>query len=134
MGLREKVKAVWDEAMAPVFDDLAADVEVEVFDDAATTVDDLYGEAEGEKVFKPSVTLKARVKLERSRLVEPGGESVDVDGKVTFKTEDLEAENLALDFGNRVTIETTPYIVFRIESAGQVGDEFLLTKAWLRRE
>ena len=132
--MKDRVKQVWDEVLAPVFDDLATEVDVEVFDENATTVDDLYGEAEGEKAFQDPVTLKARVKIERSRLVLPGGESEEVDGRVAFKTEDLEAANLVLDFGNRVTVDGAAYVVVRIEKAGQVGDDFLLTKAWLRRE
>jgi hypothetical protein len=134
MDVSEQIEDAWEKVMAPVFDDLATDVRVEVFDETATAVDDLYGESDGAKVFKPPVLLKARVKLERTRMVEPGGETVDIDGKVTFKTEDLEEVSLVLDFGNRVTIDTTPYIVFRIETAGQVGERFLLTRAWLRRE
>jgi len=134
MGLKDRIKQVWDEVMAPVFDDLATNVGVEVFDESATTVDELYGEAEGEKAFKDPVTLKARVKIERSRVVMPGGESEEIDGKVVFKTEDLEAASLVLDFGNRVTVGGASYVVVRIESAGQVGDQFLLTKAWLRKE
>jgi hypothetical protein len=134
MGLKDRVKKVWDDVMAPAFDEFAADVQVQTFDLPATTVDGLYGEAEGQKVFKAPVTLKSRVKLDRSRAVLPGGESEEVDGRAAFKTADLAAAGVALDFGTRVTVGGAAYTVVRIESAGQVGDDFLLTRVWLKKE
>jgi hypothetical protein len=132
MSLRERVKRVWDDVMAPAFDEFAADVQVQTLDLPATTVDGLYGEAEGEKTYKAPVTVKARVKLDRSRAVLPGGESEEVDGRATFRIADLAAAGVTLDFGTLVTVGGAAYTVVRIESAGQVGNEFLLTRAWLR--
>jgi hypothetical protein len=134
MGLKERVKKVWDDVMAPAFDEFAADVQVRTLDLQGTTVDDLYGEAEDDKVYKAPVTLKARVKIDRSRVVSPSGEDEEVDGRATFKVADLVAAGITLDFGTLVTVGEATYVVVRIESAGQVGDEFLLTRAWLRKE
>ena len=133
MGLKEGVKAAWDNALSPLFGEFAGEVQVECLDRTAPPVDPLYGEPTGEKQYLPPVVLKARWKLERERLVLPGGEEIDAEGRVTFRTEDLGAAGVELDFAALVAIDGTRYAVVHVETAAQVGEEHLLTKAWLGR-
>lgn len=131
MGIREDVMDAWDNTLSPLFDEFATDVGVQLLD-TDTVKDDLYGEAETEKVFLPAVPLKARVKLERDRLVLPSGESLDVDGRATFKTEELEAKSVELDFGARVIYRSAPFVIVHMEGSSSVGDEILLTRVYLK--
>ena len=89
---------------------------------------------EEEKVYREPVTLKARVKIEKDRVVLPGGETKDVDGKVTFKTEDLIAQNVELDFGTLIRFKEQKYVVIHIQESSEVGEEFLLTRVFLKGE
>ena len=134
MGIREDVMDAWDNTLSPMFDEFASDVAVQVIDTEATVKDELYGEAEEEKVYLPAVLLKARVKLERDRLVLPSGESVDVDGRATFKTEELQQKSVTLDFGVRVIYRTVPYTVVHIEGSSSVGNDILLMRVYLKGE
>ena len=132
MGLKEGVKAAWRGALSPLFEEFAGDVEVESLDRSAPPVDPLYDEPTGEKQYLPAVPLKARWKLERERLVRPGGEEIDVEGRVTLRTEDLAAAGVTLDFASLVTVEGRKLAVAHIEKGAQVGAEHLLTKVWVR--
>ena len=131
MGLKEGVKAAWDNALSPLFGEFAGDVQVECLDRSAPPIDPLYGEPAGEKQYLPPATLRARWKLERERLVLPGGEEIDAEGRATFRTEDLVAAGVELDFAALVTLDGQRYAVVHVETAAQVGGEHLLTKAWL---
>jgi hypothetical protein len=132
MGLKDGVKAAWRGALSPLFGEFAGEVSVECIDRSVPGIDPVYGEPTGEKQYLPPVTLKARWKLERERLVLPGGEEIDVEGRVTFRTEDLEAAGVALDFASLVTVEGRRLAVAHIERRAQVGEEHLLTKVWVR--
>jgi hypothetical protein len=132
MGLKEGVKAAWRGALSPLFEEFAGEVGVERLDRSAPPVDPLYDEPTGEKQYLPAVPLKARWKLERERLVLPGGEEIDAEGRVTLRTEDLVAAGVTLDFASLVTLEGRKLAVAHIEKRAQVGAEHLLTKVWLR--
>ena len=132
MGLREGVKAAWDRALSPLFGEFAGEVLVECLDRTTPAVDPLYEEPVAAKEYLEPVALKARVKLEKERLVLPGGEEIDVEGRVTLRTEDLAAAEIEIDFAARVTVKGARYAVAHIETAGQVGEEHLLTKVWLK--
>ena len=136
MSLKDGVKAAWRGALSPLFGEFAGEVQVECLDRSpppqGTETDPVYGEAAGAKRYLPPVTLKARWSLERERLVLPGGEGIDVEGRATLRTEDLEATGIALDFACLVTVEGRRLAVAHIEGAAQVGAEHLLTKVWLR--
>ena len=132
MGLKDGVKAAWRGALSPLFGEFAGEVEVERLDRSQPAVDPVYGEAIGEKQYLPPVTFKARWKLARERLVLPGGEEIDVEGRATLRTEDLAAAGVELDFAALVTVESRKLAVAHIERAAQVGEEHLLTKVWLR--
>ncbi|MDI6792592.1 MAG: pectinesterase family protein [bacterium] len=86
-----------------------------------------------ETQYQPPVTIKGRAKIEKDRLVLPGGESLDVDGRVTFRTEELRAKGVQLDFGARIGVDGGSYLVIRIERTSEVGDEFLLTRVFLQK-
>ena len=131
-GLKEGVKAAWDGALSPLFEEFSAEVQVEVLDPGAAAIDPLYGEPVAEKQYLPPVTVKARVRMEHERLVKPGGEEVDTDGRVTMRTKELEAAGVAPDFSSLVTVSGRKYAIAHIETAAQVGEEFLLTKVWLK--
>jgi hypothetical protein len=132
MGLKDGVKAAWRGALSPLFGEFAGEVAVECLDRSAPAIDPVYDEPTGEKQYLPAVPLKARWKLERERLVLPGGEEIDVEGRVTLRTEDLETAGITLDFASLVTVEGRRLAVVHIERAAQVGAEHLLTKVWLR--
>jgi len=135
-SLARAVRAAWRGALSPLFGEFAGEVQVECLDRSpppqGTETDPVYGEATGEKRYLPPVTLKARWSLERERLVLPGGEAIDTDGRVTLRTEDLAAAGVELDFAALVTVEGRRLAVAHIERAAQVGEEHLLTKVWLR--
>jgi hypothetical protein len=132
MGLKDGVKAAWRGALSPLFGEFAGEVLVECIDRSVPELDPVYDEPTGEKQYLPPVPLRARWKLEREHLVLPGGEEIDVEGRVTFRTEDLEAAAVALDFASLVTVEGRRLAVAHIERRAQVGEEHLLTKVWVR--
>ena len=131
-GLREGVKAAWDGSLSPLFEEFSAGVQVEVLDPTALAVDPLYGEPVAGKQYLSPVTVKARVGMEHERLVKPGGEMIDTDGRVVLRTEELTAAGVGLDFSSLITVSGRKYAVAHIETAAQVGEEHLLTKVWLR--
>ena len=131
MSLKNGVTAAWKGALSPLFGEFAGEVMVETLDRGAAAVDPVYGESAA-KSYLPPVAMKARWKLERERLVLPGGEAMDVDGRVTFRTEDLDAAGIALDFSALVTVEGRRLAVVHIERRAQVGEAHLLTRVWLR--
>ena len=132
MGLKDGVKAAWRGALSPLFEEFSGEVQVECLDRSAAAIDPVYDEPTGEKQYLPAVPLRARWKLERERLVLPGGEEIDVEGRVTLRTEDLDAASVMLDFACLVTVEGRKLAVAHIERGAQVGEEHLLTKVWLR--
>ena len=132
MGIKDEVRDAWDGVLSPLFDEFAAEVSVEVLDTEATAVDDLYDEEEEEKIYKDPVTLTARIKIEKDRVVLPGGETVDIDGRAVFKTEDIEEKEIELDFGTLIGFKGGKYTVIHIGESSQVGDEHLLTRVVLR--
>ena len=132
MGVREGVLAAWQGALSPLFGEFAGEAQVEVLDRSAAEVDPVYGEPTAQKRYLPAVPLKARWKLARERLALPGGEEIDVDGRVTFRTEDIVEAGVELDFSTLVTVEGRRLAVAHIERRAQVGAEHLLTKVWLK--
>jgi hypothetical protein len=132
MGLKDGVKAAWRGALSPLFEEFSGEVSVECIDRSVPGLDPVYDEPLGEKQYLPPVSFKARWKLERERLALPGGEEIDVEGRVTLRTEDLEAAGVALDFASLVTVEGRRLAVAHIERRAQVGGEHLLTKVWVR--
>jgi len=134
MGLKEGVKAAWDAALSPLFAEFASPVQIECLDRSAAQVDPVYGESTNAKEYLPAVTLPARWRLARERMTLPGGEEIDVDGRVTLRTEDLDAAGIELDFAAVVTVEGRRLAVAHIERRAQVGDEHLLTKVWLKEQ
>jgi hypothetical protein len=132
MGLKDGVKAVWRGALSPLFEEFAGAIHVELLDRSVPELDSVYDEPTSEKQYLPPVTLKARWKLERERLVLPGGGEIDVEGRVTLRTEDLAAAGIELDFASLVTVEGRKLAIAHIEGAAQVGGEHLLTKIWLK--
>lgn len=134
MGIKDEVRDAWDGVLSPLFDEFAAEVIVEVLDSENTVVDELYGEEEEEKVYMEPVTIKARVKIEKDRVVLPGGETKDIDGRVTFKTEDLQAKGVKLDFGTVVRFRDEKYTVIHIQESSELGEDFLLTRVFLEGE
>ncbi len=132
MGLKEGVKAAWRGALSPLFEEFAGEVGVESLDRSAPELDPVYDEPVGGKQYLPPVMFKARWKLERERLVLPGGEEIDVAGRVTLRTEDIAAAGIELDFASLVTVEGRKLAIGHIEGAAQVGAEHLLTKVWLK--
>jgi len=131
MGIRDGIKDAWDDVLSPLFDEFASDVSIEVLDRNTTVKDDLYDEAVEAKRYLPPVVIKGRVKIAKERLVLPGGEFKDIDGKATFKTEDLDANGIQMDFTTRIGFKGRSYSVVHIEETSGVGDEFLLTKVFL---
>ena len=133
MGLKDEVGKAWDGVLSPLFEELSAEVLVQSVDAAASQRDPVYGEAQA-KAFTAPVPLKARVRLERDQLVLPGGGSVEIDGTVTARTDELEAKGLALDLGSRITMQGRRYTVVHRESRAEVADRFLLVRAGIREE
>ncbi len=134
MGLKSEVGRAWDEVLSPIFAELSVEVAVETLDASATERDPVYGEASPEKVYRPPVPVKARVKLARERVTLPGGASQEIDGRAVFRSDELAAKGLRLDFGARVTFQGEAFTVSRIEEAAAVGERRLLTKVLLVRE
>ena len=134
MGIKDEVRDAWDGVLSPLFDEFAAEVTVEVLDAENTVVDELYGEEEEEKVYRDPIPLKARVKIEKDRVVLPGGETKDIDGRATFKTEDLNAQAVELDFGTVFRFKGEKYTVIHIQESSGVGEDFLLTRVLLKEE
>jgi len=131
-GLKETVKGAWNGVLSPLFEEFSSDVQIECLDPAVPAVDPVYGEPVAEKQYLPPAVMKARVKVAHERLVKPGGEAIDTQGRVTIRTENLEAAGVILDFSSLVTVQGKRYAVAHIETAAQVGEDFLLTKVWLR--
>jgi hypothetical protein len=132
MGLKQGVEAAWRGALSPLFEEFAGEIGVECLDRSASELDPVYDEPTSAKQYLPPVTLKARWKLERERLVLPGGEEIDVAGRATLRTEDFAAADIELDFAALVTVEGRKLAIAHIEGAAQVGGEHLLTKVWLK--
>lgn len=131
MGIRDGIKDAWDDVLSPLFDEFASDVSIDVLDKDSTVKDDLYDEAAETKRYLSPVAVKGRVKIAKERLVLPGGEMKDIEGKATFKTEDLKANGIEMDFGTRIGFKGKSYGVVHIEETSGVGDEFLLTRVFL---
>jgi len=133
MGLKDEVGKAWDGVLSPLFEELSAEVLVQSVDLGLTQRDPVYGEATA-KAFTAPVPVKARVRLERDQLVLPGGSSVEIDGTVTARTDELEAKGLALDLGSRITFQGRRYAVVHRESRAEVAERFLLIRAGIREE
>jgi hypothetical protein len=131
MGLKETILEVWENVVSPMFAELGVEVDVEVLD-GATAVDPLYGEAVTQKEYGEPVVLKARAKIEKDRLTTPGGEEIDVDGRITFRTQELDENGVALDFGSLISLGSDKYTVVHMEKTAQVGNQFLLVKVWVK--
>ena len=131
-GLKEGVKAAWDGALSPLFEEFSGEVGIECLDPSAPAIDPLYGEPVADKQYLPPVTVKARIKMEHERLVRGGGEAIDTDGRVTMRVEELLASGAELEFSSLVTVSGRKYAVAHIETAAQVGEEFLLIRIWLK--
>ena len=134
MGIKDEVNKAWDNVLSPFFEELSTEVLVQSVDAAATQADPLYDEPVSAKVFTDPVSVRARVKIEKERLVLPGGEAVEIDGRVTVRTDELEAKGLALDVGARVTFQGERYTVVHREARAEVAERFLLTRVAVRKE
>jgi hypothetical protein len=132
MGIKDGIKDAWDDVLSPLFDEFASDVSIEVLDRNTTVKDDLYDEAVEAKRYLPPVVVKGRVKIAKERLVLPGGGVIDTDGRATFKTEDLRANGIKLDFSTRVNFKGSAYSIAHIKETSSIGDEFLLTMVFLK--
>lgn len=134
MGIKEEVNKAWDNVLSPFFEELSSEVLVQSVDAASTQTDPLYDEPSSAKVFTDPVPVRARVKLEKERLVLGGGEAVEIDGRVTVRTDELEAKGLALEVGARVTFQGERYTVVHREARAEVAEKFLLTRVAVRKE
>ena len=134
MGLKAEVDKAWEGVLSPLFAEFSAEVGVERLDTVSTATDPVYGDATPAKVYLPPVLVKARVKLVRERVVLPGGEDQEIDGRAVFRTDELSAQGLTLDFGTRVRVRNEAFTVVRVEASAGVGDRSLLTKVHLVRE
>jgi len=134
MGIKDEVNKAWDNVLSPFFEELSTEVLVQSVDAASTTADPLYDEPVAAKVFTDPVPVRARVKLEKERLVLGGGEAVEIDGRVTVRTDELEAKGLALEVGARVTFQGERYTVVHREARAEVAEKFLLTRVAVRKE
>ncbi len=134
MGLREEVHTAWDNVLSPFFEELSTEVLVQSVDAASTQTDPLYDEPVSTTLFTDPVPVRARVKLEKERLVLPGGEAVEIDGRVTVRTDELEAKGLALELGARVTFQSERYTVVHREARAEVAEKFLLTRVAVQKE
>jgi hypothetical protein len=134
MGIKEEVHKAWDNVLSPFFEELSTEVLLQSVDAAATQADPLYDEPVSATAFTDPVPVRARVKLEKERLVLPGGEEVEIDGRVTARTDELEAKGLALEVGARVTFGGERYTVVHREARAEVAERFLLTRAAVRKE
>lgn len=134
MGIKEEVNNAWDNVLSPFFEELSTEVLVQSVDVASTQTDPLYDEPSSTKAFTDPVPVRARVKLEKERLVLGGGEAVEIDGRVTVRTDELEAKGLALEVGARVTFQGERYTVVHREARAEVAEKFLLTRVAVRKE
>lgn len=134
MGIKDEVNKAWDNVLSPFFEELSTEVLVQSLDVASTQTDPLYDEPSSAKVFTDPVSLRARVKLEKERLVLGGGEAVEIDGRVTVRSDELEAKGLALDIGARVTFQGERFTVVHREARAEVAENFLLTRVAVRKE
>ena len=134
MGLKAEVNRAWDEVLSPLFEEFSTDVLVEMLDKGATGKDPVYSEAVPAKLYRPPVSVKARVKLARERVISPGGEAEEIDGRAVFRTDELKVKNVTLDFGTRVTFQGEAFTVVRIAETAAVGERLLLTKVEFARE
>lgn len=134
MGVKDEVNKAWDNILSPFFEELSTEVLIQSVDTTSTQADPLYDEAVATKAFTDSIPVRARVKLEKERLVLPGGEAVEIDGRVTVRTDELEAKGLALDVGARVTFQGERYTVVHREARAEVAERFLLTRVAVRKE
>ncbi|MBI2931817.1 MAG: hypothetical protein HYY16_09210 [Planctomycetes bacterium] len=134
MGIRDEVNKAWDNVLSPFFEELSTEVQIQTIDAASTQADPLYDEPVSAKAFTDPVPVRARVKLEKDRLVLPGGEAVEIDGRITVRTDELESKGLALDVGARVIFQGERYIVVHREARAEVAERFLLTRVAVRKE
>ena len=134
MGLKQGVLSAWDKALSPLFEEFSAEVMVQSVDTASTVTDPLYGEPVQEKRFTDAVPVRARLKLEKDRLVLPGGEDIEIDGRITMRSDELEAQGLLLDIGSRITFQGERYTVVHREARAELGEEFLLIRVSVVKE
>jgi len=134
MGLKQGVRAAWDKTLSPLFEEFSAEVLVQSVDTATTTIDPLYDEPVQEKRFTNPVAVRARLKLEKERLVLPGGEDIEIDGRITVRSDELEANSLALEIGSRLTFQGERYTVIHREARAELGEEFLLVRVAVVKE
>jgi len=134
MGLKQGVRSAWDKALSPLFEEFSAEVLVQSVDTATTTVDPLYGEPVAEKRFTDPIPVRARIKLEKERLVLPGGEDIEIDGSITVRSDELEAQGLSLEIGARITFQGERYTVVHREARAELGEEFLLVRVAVVKE
>jgi len=134
MGIKDEVNKAWDNVLSPFFEEFSTEVLVQSVDTASTPTDPLYDEPSSAKVFTDPVPVRARVKLEKERLVLGGGEAVEIDGRVTVRTDELVAKGLTVDIGARVTFQAERYTVVHREARAEVAEKFLLTRVAVRKE
>ena len=134
MGLKQEVNKAWDQVLSPFFEEFSAEILVESVDESATSVDPLYGEPVAQKVFTTPVAIFARVRIEKERVVLPGGEQIDIDGRLTVRSDELGAKGVSMEVGSRVTANGERFTVRRTQGRAQVGERSLLIRVLLVRE
>ena len=134
MSVRQEVAGAWENVLSPLFEEFSEEVLVQSVDEAATQIDPLYDEPVQTKEFTDPVAIRARVKLERERAVLPGGEEIDIDGRVTVRTEEVTAAGITLDVGSRITIRGNRYTAVHQEGRADLGGQPLLTRVMIERE
>lgn len=134
MGIKEEVNKAWDNVLSPFFEELSTEVLIQSVDVAATSTDPLYDEPATTTTFTDPVAVRARVKLGKDRLVLPGGEDIEIDGRITMRTDELQAKGLAVDVGARVTFQGERYTVVHREARAEVAENFLLTRIAVQKE
>ncbi|MGQ9589935.1 MAG: hypothetical protein ACUVYA_06535, partial [Planctomycetota bacterium] len=99
-----------DNVLSPLFGEFSTEVLVQTVDVPATPADSLYGEPADGKAFTDPVPLRARIKIEKERLVLPGGEEIEIDGRVTVRKDELLAKGVSLEIGSRIAFQGGRFI------------------------
>jgi len=64
----------------------------------------------------------------------PGGEDIEIDGRITVRSDELEAQGIALAIGSRLTFQGERYAVVHREARAELGEEFLLIRVSVVKE
>jgi len=134
MSLKAEVDKAWTNVISPLFEEFSTEILVQSVDVGATDVDPVYDEPVSTKVFTDPVAIRARIKLAKEQMVLPGGEFIEIDGKVTVRSSELESNGIDLEIGARITFQNARYTVVHRAARAEVADNFLLTKVAIQKE